>query len=54
VAEDPARTGEALRGEWAGFWRFRVVDYRLIAELERDRLIVLMLRIGHRREIYDR
>ena len=35
-------------------WKYRVGDYRLICSLENDRLIVLVLRIGHRREVYKR
>ena len=50
---DPRSLGEALHGSLLGeFWKYRVGDYRLICKLEDDRLIVLVLRIGHRREIY--
>jgi len=34
------------------FWRYRVGDYRLICKIEDDRLLVLVLDIGHRREVY--
>ena len=51
--EDPRRVGEALHGSRFGeLWKYRVVDYRLICKIEDARLIVLVLRIGHRREIY--
>jgi mRNA interferase RelE/StbE len=51
--ENPRSIGAALQGQRLGeFWRYRVGDYRLIAKLEDERLIVLVLRIGHRREIY--
>jgi mRNA interferase RelE/StbE len=43
-----------LTGPYAGLWRYRVSDWRIIARLERQRLVVLVLRVGHRREIYDR
>jgi mRNA interferase RelE/StbE len=43
-----------LRGGERGRWRVRVGDHRLIYTIEDDRLIVLVLRIGHRREVYDR
>ena len=50
---DPRSIGEALHGSRFGeFWKYRVGDYRLICKIEDDRLIVLVLRIGHRREIY--
>jgi len=51
--DDPRSIGKALHGSRLGeFWKYRVGDYRLIAKIEDDRLLVLILRIGHRREIY--
>jgi mRNA interferase RelE/StbE len=51
--DDPRSIGEALRGSPLGdFWKYRVGDYRLISKIEDDRLMVLVLRIGHRREVY--
>jgi mRNA interferase RelE/StbE len=51
--EDPRSIGRALHGSRLGeFWKYRVGDYRLICKIEDDRLIVLVLRIGHRKEIY--
>jgi mRNA interferase RelE/StbE len=52
--DDPRQIGERLTGTLSEFWRYRVGDYRLICSLEHDRLVVLVLRIGHRREIYKR
>jgi len=51
--DNPRRIGQALQGTRFGeFWRYRVGDYRVICKIEDDRLIVLVLRVGHRREIY--
>ena len=51
--EDPRSIGEALHGPRFGeAWKYRVGDYRLICKIEDDRLLVLVLRVGHRREIY--
>jgi len=51
--DDPRNIGEALHGSRFGeFWKYRVGQYRLICKLEDDRLLVLVLRIGHRKEIY--
>lgn len=51
--DDPRSIGKALDGSLLGeFWKYRVGDYRLICKIEDARLIVLVLRIGHRREIY--
>jgi mRNA interferase RelE/StbE len=45
--------GQALQGSKFGeYWRYRVGDYRIICEIQDKKLIVLVLRIGHRREIY--
>ena len=37
----------------AGEWRVRTGDYRIIYEIYEDRLVVLVLRVGHRRDIYE-
>jgi mRNA interferase RelE/StbE len=49
---DPRQVGARLQGTLSGFWKYRVGDYRLICALENDRLVVLVLRVGHRREVY--
>ena len=43
-----------LRGGEQGRWRARVGDYRIVYTIEDDRLIVLVLRVAHRREVYER
>jgi len=51
--DDPRSIGKALQGSRLGeFWRYRVGDYRLICKIEDNRLVVLVLRIGQRKEIY--
>ena len=52
--EDPRRFGRPLRGDKVGLWRYRIGDYRLVCRIEDDRLVVLILTVGHRREVYDR
>jgi len=54
VSEDPRRLGEALRGEKAAFWKYRVGDYRLVCDIQDARVVVLVLAVGHRREVYRR
>jgi mRNA interferase RelE/StbE len=51
--EDPRRFGRALTGDKKGLWRYRVGDYRIVAAIEQDRFIVLVITVGHRREVYD-
>ena len=51
--EDPRTIGEALAGERLGaFWKYRVGDWRLICDIQDDRIVVRVLRLGHRREAY--
>ncbi len=53
VAKDPRSLGAALKGDELGqFWKYRVGDYRLIAEIKDKELRVLIVRLGHRREVY--
>ena len=51
--EDPRRFGKALRRNLAGLWRYRIDDYRLICRIEDERVVVLVLQVGHRREVYE-
>ena len=52
IAEDPRRFGSALTGPRTGLWRYRVGDYRLICRIEDERVVVLVLPVGHRRDVY--
>jgi mRNA interferase RelE/StbE len=53
LMENPRSIGAALHGQRLGeFWKYRIGDYRLIAKIEDDRLVILVIKIGHRREIY--
>lgn len=49
--EDPRHFGNPLRRNLAGLWRYRVEDYRLICRIEDNRVVMLVLQVGHRREI---
>ena len=51
---DPRLHGKGLTADRSGQWRYRVGDYRLIAEIEDERLVILMLNVGHRRDIYSK
>ncbi len=53
ILEDPRSIGKALQGSRLGeFWRYRLGDFRILCKIEDDRLVVLVIRIGHRKEIY--
>ena len=51
--EDPRRFGKSLTADMAGLWRYRVGDYRVVCRIEDERLVVLVVRLGHRRDVYD-
>ncbi len=51
--DDPRSVGEALRGSRLGeFWKYRVGDYRIIVSIEDGQLLIFVVRIGTRREVY--
>ncbi len=55
LSVDPRPPGaKMLRGGDHGRWRVRVGDYRIVYTIEDNRFLVLILRVAHRREVYDR
>jgi mRNA interferase RelE/StbE len=53
--DDPRGIGEALKGSRFGeLWKYRVGDYRIVASIEDEVLLILVVRFGHRREVYRR
>lgn len=51
--DDPRLRGKALSGDLAGYWRWRFGDHRVIARIEDRKLMILVVAVGHRREVYD-
>lgn len=54
MGDTPQIFGKSLKGNKAGLWRYRIGNYRLICEIIDNKLIILVLTVGHRREIYWR
>ena len=50
---DPRQHGKGLTANRSGQWRYRVGDYRIIARIEDGKVLILVLSIGHRSEIYS-
>jgi mRNA interferase RelE/StbE len=51
-SENPRAIGKALQGNLSGLWRYRVGVFRLLCRIEDNELVVLVIEIGHRKEIY--
>ncbi len=52
VAPNPRTVGGPLKGRLREFWRYRVGDYRVLAKIEDEQLLVLVVQIGHRSGVY--
>jgi mRNA interferase RelE/StbE len=52
--DDPRSLGEPLKGRLGELWQYRIGDYRLIVDIEDGILLILVVRVGHRREICKR
>jgi mRNA interferase RelE/StbE len=51
--ENPRIFGSALSENKAGLWRYRIRDYRIICEIEDHTLVILVVSVGHRKEVYE-
>jgi len=51
--EDPRSVGISLQGKLSDLWRYRVGDYRLLTRIIDEKLVILVVAVGHRRDIYD-
>lgn len=49
---NPRKAGKALKGNFGDLWRYRVGDYRIVCEIMDEVVTVLVVRVGHRRNIY--
>jgi len=50
--EDPRSVGKALRGKYTGAWRYRIGEYRVIVDIKDKELIIIVIDIGSRKNIY--
>jgi mRNA interferase RelE/StbE len=53
VTDDPRLFGKGLKANLSGLWRYRVGDYRIICQIQDGELTVLVIAVGHRKDIYD-
>lgn len=53
VLDDPRKLGKALKGStWGDMWRYRCGDYRIIAQIVDLDVVVIVVRVGHRKDVY--
>lgn len=52
-SSNPRESGKALKGKLCHFWRFRVGNYRIISQIKDEEVTILVLAIGHRKEVYS-
>lgn len=50
--DNPRQHGKGLTANRSGQWRYRVGEYRLIAEIQDEKIVILVLTVGHRRDVY--
>ncbi len=54
TTNDPKQLAKPLKGNLSGYWRYRVGSYRIICDIQDDKLLILVLVINHRKEIYKK
>lgn len=52
LAKDPKGLGKALGGAFQGLWRYRIGDFRVIYKIAEKEILIIVARIGHRKNIY--
>lgn len=51
--DNPRLLGKALTGDLGGFWRYRVGNFRIICKIDDGKLVVLVVKISHRKDVYE-
>ncbi len=52
--DDPTSRGKSLTGNLAGYWRYRIGDYRVIAQLHNGEMIITVVKVNHRSQVYTK
>jgi mRNA interferase RelE/StbE len=53
LAQDPKELGKPLKGDFQGYWRYRWGNYRVIYKISELEILIIVLRISHRKDVYD-
>jgi len=51
--KDPRMIGKSLKGHLKSYWRYRVGNYRILADINDDKIKIIIFNIGHRKDIYE-
>lgn len=51
--DNPRLQGKPLKGNLSNIWRYRIGDYRLLAEINDQEILILIVSVGHRKDVYD-
>ena len=51
--DDPKKNGKALKGNLKEYWRYKIGDYRILADINDNEIQIIIFNVGHRREIYN-
>ena len=51
--ENPRAYGKALQGDLSNIWRYRIGDYRVLAKIQDQVLLITVVEVGHRKNIYE-
>jgi mRNA interferase RelE/StbE len=54
IHDNPREIGKALSGDLKGLWRYRVGDYRVICQIKDSELVILIVELGHRKDVYKK
>lgn len=53
LARAPTKLGQSLSGPLKGFWRYGIGDFRVIYRVSEKEILITVVRIGHRKNVYD-
>ncbi len=53
LAKNPKELGRPLAGQFQGLWRYRVGDFRVIYKVAEEEILIIVARVGHRKNVYD-
>jgi len=52
LAKDPKVLGKSLKGQFKGFWRYRIGDIRVIYKISESEILIIVAKVAHRKKVY--